>query len=29
MLAPTGGMDDGEEAGDTIIYIPEIEKDGE
>lgn len=29
MLAPPGGMGDGEEAGDTIIYIPEIEKDGE
>ena len=29
MLAPPVGVDDGEEAGDTVIYIPEIEKDGE
>lgn len=29
MLAPLGAGDDGEEAEDTIIYIPEIEKGGE
>lgn len=29
MLVPPGAGDDGEEAEDTIIYMPEIEKGGE